>query len=74
VAAKLVRVKGFASAALALSRFWVLQVAGFVWFQGWNDMYGGAEKAYHYMGSAIWFNRIGHAMGEAMLDLMADGK
>ncbi|HOD82609.1 MAG: hypothetical protein BWX88_03877 [Planctomycetes bacterium ADurb.Bin126] len=142
-----------------------LEVAGFVWFQGWNDMYGGAEKEYasnlahfirdvrkdlgvpklpfviaamgqngskpaggamlevreaqmslngvpefkgnvkafrtdllvdkaaeelfptwsknleqwkktggdrpyHYLGSAIWFTRIGHAMGEAMLELM----
>ena len=25
---------------------------------------------YHYLGSAIWFNRIGHAMGEAMKDLI----
>ncbi len=23
-----------------------LELAGFVWFQGWNDMYGGAEKEY----------------------------
>ncbi len=23
-----------------------LEIAGFVWFQGWNDMYGGAEKEY----------------------------
>lgn len=146
-----------------------LEVAGFVWFQGWNDMYGGAEKeyasnmthfikdvrkdlkapkmpfvigvmgqnqskpakgamltiqeaqiamesvpefkdnvkavrtdvlvdkaaeklypkwrdnfeqwertgsdfGYHYMGSAIWFNRIGRAMGEAMLELMGVGE
>ncbi len=142
-----------------------LELAGFVWFQGWNDMYGGAEKeyasnmkhfiedvrkdlgvpnlpfviaamgqngskpaggamltvreaqmsmndvpefkgyvkafrtdvlvdkeaerlcdgwqkhveewkkvgsngGYHYYGSAIWLNRIGKAMGEAMLELM----
>jgi alpha-galactosidase len=32
----------------------------------------GSDFAYHYMGSAIWFNRIGHAMGQAMLDLMSD--
>ena len=30
----------------------------------------GGDHAYHYLGSAIWFNRIGHAMGEAMLELM----
>ncbi len=142
-----------------------LEMAGFVWFQGWNDQYGGAEKEYalnmthfiedvrkdlgvpnlpfviaamgqngsqpaagplltireaqvsmndapefrgnvkafrtdvlvdkeaeassptlvkngevwkkpagdgeyHYNGSPIWFTRIGHAMGEAMLELM----
>jgi len=29
----------------------------------------GSDFGYHYMGSAIWFNRIGHAMGEAMLKL-----
>ena len=146
-----------------------LEMAGFVWFQGWNDMYGGAEKeyasnmkhfitdvrkdlrvpnlpfviaamgqngskpaggamltireaqmsmndvpefkgnvmafrtdvlvdkeaerlcdgwrkhveewkkvgsngGYHYYGSAIWLNRIGKAMGEAMLELMEGQK
>ena len=30
----------------------------------------GGDRAYHYLGSAIWFTRIGHAMGEAMLDLL----
>ena len=30
----------------------------------------GGDRAYHYLGSAIWFNRIGKAMGEAMLELM----
>jgi len=29
----------------------------------------GSDFAYHYMGSAIWFTRIGHAMGKAMLEL-----
>ena len=146
-----------------------LELAGFVWFQGWNDQYGGAEKeygsnmthfikdvrkdlgvpnlpfviaamgqngsqpaagamltireaqmsmndvpefkgnvnafrtdvlvdkateapsptlvkngellkkpagdgGYHYNGSPIWFTRIGHAMGEAMLELMKGQK
>jgi hypothetical protein len=31
----------------------------------------GSDRPYHYLGSAIWFTRIGHAMGEAMKDLMA---
>jgi alpha-galactosidase len=30
----------------------------------------GGDFGFHYMGSAIWFTRIGHAMGEAMLELM----
>jgi alpha-galactosidase len=30
----------------------------------------GGDFGYHYMGSAIWFTRIGHAMGEAMLELI----
>ena len=32
----------------------------------------GSDFAYHYMGSAIWFNRIGRAMGDAMLELMEE--
>jgi alpha-galactosidase len=34
----------------------------------------GGDHAYHYLGSAIWFNRIGKAMGEAMLELLKDQK
>lgn len=30
----------------------------------------GGDHAYHYLGSAIWFNRIGKAMGDAMLELL----
>jgi alpha-galactosidase len=29
----------------------------------------GGDHAYHYLGSAIWLNRIGRAMGEVMLEL-----
>ena len=38
-------------------------------FEEWQKT--GGDFAYHYMGSAIWFNRIGRAMGEAMLQLKA---
>ena len=34
----------------------------------------GGDHGYHYLGSAIWFNRIGRAMGDAMLDLLKAGK
>ncbi len=30
----------------------------------------GGDRPYHYLGSAIWFTRIGHAMGEAMVELL----
>lgn len=30
----------------------------------------GGDFPYHYLGSAIWFQRIGHAMGESMLELL----
>jgi hypothetical protein len=33
------------------------------------DLTGG-DHGYHYLGSAIWFNRIGKAMGESMLELL----
>ena len=31
----------------------------------------GGDHPYHYLGSAIWFQRIGKAMGDAMLELMS---
>ena len=31
----------------------------------------GGDFPYHYLGSAIWFTRIGHAMGESMIELMS---
>ena len=33
----------------------------------------GSNWGFHYLGSAIWFNRIGKAMGDAMLDLIDPG-
>jgi alpha-galactosidase len=34
----------------------------------------GGDFPYHYLGSAIWFNRIGKATAEAMLELLAQQK
>jgi alpha-galactosidase len=34
----------------------------------WNLV--GGDFGYHYLGSAIWFNRIGKAMAEAMIELL----
>ncbi len=41
-------------------------------FEQWKKV--GSDRPYHYYGSAIWFTRIGHAAGEAMLELMAIGR
>jgi len=30
----------------------------------------GSDRPYHYLGSAIWYTRIGHGMGESMLELL----
>ena len=37
-------------------------------FEEWKKT--GSDFGYHYMGSAIWFNRIGKAMGDAMLGMI----
>jgi hypothetical protein len=38
----------------------------------WKEI--GGDFPYHYLGSAIWFNRIGKAMGDAMLELLKNQK
>ncbi len=37
-------------------------------FEQWKVT--GGDRGYHYLGSAIWFDRIGKAMGDAMLELL----
>ncbi len=37
-------------------------------FEEWKKV--GSDRAYHYLGSAIWYTRIGHAAGESMLELL----
>ena len=39
-------------------------------FEEWQKT--GSDRPYHYLGSAIWFNRIGQALAEAMLQLRAE--
>jgi hypothetical protein len=41
-------------------------------FEQWKLV--GGDQAYHYLGSAIWFNRMGKAMVEAMLELLKESK
>ncbi|MDA1165611.1 MAG: sialate O-acetylesterase [Planctomycetota bacterium] len=38
-------------------------------FEEWQKV--GSDRPYHYLGSAIWFNRIGKGFGESMLELMS---
>jgi alpha-galactosidase len=43
-------------------------------FPNWQNepewVHTGSDRPYHYYGSAIWFNRIGKAMGDTMLELL----
>ena len=46
-------------------------------FPGWQDHFEewkkvGSDRPYHYLGSAIWFNRIGKAFGKEMLELVSE--
>lgn len=38
--------------------------------EAWKKV--GGDRPYHYLGSAIWFSRMGDAFGEAMLGLMGE--
>ena len=37
-------------------------------FEAWKLV--GSDRPYHYLGSAIWYTRIGHGMGDAMIELL----
>ncbi len=37
-------------------------------FEEWQQV--GSDRPYHYLGSAIWFNRIGRALADAMLEML----
>ncbi len=37
-------------------------------FEEWKKV--GSDRPYHYLGSAIWYTRIGHGMGKGMLELL----
>ena len=37
-------------------------------FDEWQKV--GSDRPYHYLGSAIWYTRIGHTAGKAMLELL----
>ena len=37
-------------------------------FEEWKKV--GSDRPYHYLGSAIWFNRIGSEFGKEMIELL----
>jgi len=39
-------------------------------FEEWQKV--GSARAYHYFGSGIWYTRIGHAAGDAMLEMLKE--
>ena len=41
-------------------------------FEAWQKV--GGDRPYHYLGSAIWFTRIGHKMGDALLEIISNQK
>ena len=46
-------------------------------FPGWQDHFEewqkvGSDRPYHYLGSAIWFNRIGKRFGTKMIELLGE--
>lgn len=48
-------------------------------FPNWQDHFEewklvGSDRPYHYLGSAIWFTRIGEKMADAMLALQSESK
>ncbi|MGK0220009.1 MAG: hypothetical protein ACI9HE_003516 [Planctomycetota bacterium] len=68
------KVHGFAGNVLAIRTDTLVDKAAETVYQGWKDHVEewekvGSDHAYHYLGSAIWFDRIGTAMGQAMLRL-----
>ena len=57
-------------------QYWDME-ADAVFKQGWKENLDawnkvGSDRPYHYLGSAIWFNRIGKGFGETMLELIAN--
>ncbi|MCG8508079.1 MAG: sialate O-acetylesterase, partial [Rhodospirillales bacterium] len=41
-------------------------------FEAWQKV--GSDRPYHYLGSAIWYTRIGKAAGEAMIEMIEKQK
>ncbi len=61
-------VKAFRTDVLADKAAWALYPTWSKNLEQWKKT--GSDRPYHYLGSAIWYNRIGKAFGQAMLELL----
>ena len=61
-------VKAFRTDVLADKAAWALYPTWSKNREQWNKT--GSDRPYHYLGSAIWYNRIGKAFGKAMAELL----
>jgi hypothetical protein len=61
-------VKAFRTDVLVDKAAWALYPTWSKNFELWKKT--GSDRAYHYLGSAIWYNRIGKAFAKAMAELL----
>ena len=61
-------VKAFRTDVLHDKAAWALYPTWQKNFEQWKLT--GSDRPYHYLGSAIWYNRIGQAFGKAMIELL----
>ncbi len=69
-------VEGFSGNVIAFPTDVLIDKAAEELYPTWKDNFEawklvGSDRPYHYLGSAIWYTRIGHGMGESMLKLLA---
>ena len=61
-------VKAFRTDVLVDKAAWALYPKWREDLERWKKT--GSDRPYHYLGSALWYNRIGKAFGQAMLELL----
>jgi alpha-galactosidase len=71
------KVRGFRGNVRAVRTDTLVDKAAEARYPTWRDNIEewekvGSDRPYHYLGSAIWFNRMGNAFADALLDLMDD--
>lgn len=69
------KVKGFAGNVKAVRTDVLIDKAAEKLYPEWRNRFEewkvtGGDFAFHYLGSAIWFNRMGEAFGKAMIEML----